>query len=313
MTPGRQRRQERGIILIAVLLAVAIMAVMVVATAALTRAGIGNERLEQRRLATHLALRSGVEAAKALILATPEDRRSSLAGGETKVDLGGGITASVRLRDAAGFVDLNRSDPKLIEAVARFSGLGKSAEGLADKITKLRKDAEPTQVTKQPQPARANSPAVGVANGAPANAEEATQQPVPIIFVAVDQLQALLGISPDDAKALGSGLTVFSPTGQINPLAAPDQVLQSIPGVTERDVSDIAMARKMNTGGSDSRLQQLVQRLPGLLSLRPPSVFTIEVTLDDGPDILPGSATHAVVRLLPEGQMPFGTLALEEN
>lgn len=317
MTAAMQRRHERGIILIAVLLAVAIMAVMVVAAAALTRAGIGNEQLEQRRLASHLALRSGIEAAKALILATPEDRRSSLAGDEAKVNLGGGITASVRLRDAAGFVDLNRSDPKLIEAVARFSGLGKAAEGLAEKIAKLRKDAEPPQTATQPQPTSAKSPPVGVASGASAkplaDAGKTAQPPVPIIFVGVDQLPALLGISPDDAKALGAGLTVFNPTGQINPLAAPDQVLQSIPGFTGKDVSDITMARKLNTGESDARLQQLIQRLPGLLTLRPPRVFMIDVTLDAGPDVLPGSTTHAVVRLLPEGQMPFGTLALEED
>ena len=96
---------ERGIILIAVLLAVAIMAVMVVATAALTRSGISSEELEQRRLASHLALRSGVEAGKALILATPEDRRVYLDGDETAVDLGGGVSATVRLRDAADAVE----------------------------------------------------------------------------------------------------------------------------------------------------------------------------------------------------------------
>ena len=80
---------ERGIILIAVLLAVAIMAVMVVATAALTRSGISSEELEQRRLASRLALRSGVEAGKALILATPEDRRVYLDW--TVLDFSGGV------------------------------------------------------------------------------------------------------------------------------------------------------------------------------------------------------------------------------
>ncbi len=317
MMPAMRRAEERGIILIAVLLAVAIMAVMVVAAAALTRAGIGNEQLEQRRLASHLALRSGVEAAKAMILATPEDQRSALAGGETEIDLGGGVTATVKLRDAAAYVDLNRSDPKLIESVARFSGLGKAAEGLAEKIEKLRKEAEPVQASAQPRPANTKAPPVGVSAvtsaKAPADAGKAAQQPIPIIFLAVDQLPGLLGVSPDDAKALGAGLTVFNPTGQINPLAAPDQVLQSIPGLTGKDISDIAMARKMKTGGTDPRLQQLIQRLPGLLSLRPPSVFMIDVKLDGGPAILPGGTARAVVRLIPDGQAPFGTLALEEE
>lgn len=324
MTAASRQAGERGIILIAVLLAVAIMAVMVVAAAALTRAGIGNEQLEQRRLASHLALRSGIEAAKALILATPEDQRISLAGDESTVDLGNGISATVQLRDAGGYADLNRSDPKIIEQVARFSGLGKSAEGLADRITKLRKDAMPEQAAGAAQsnpanpanPAKPGKPPAGQAGTPPSAAPggaKAKQPPVPILFLSVDQMPALLDISPDDAKALGAGLTVYNPTGQINPLAAPDQVLQSIPGLTGTDMSNIAAAKKMGAGTTDLRLQQLMQRLPGVLSLAPPRVFMIDVKLEGGPGILPGSEARAVVRLLPEGEAPFGTLALEEE
>lgn len=310
---ARAPAAERGIILIAVLLAVAIMSVMVVATAALTRAGIGNEELEMRRLASHLALRSGVEAAKALILATPEDQRMFLAGAETAVDLGNGVAATVTLRDAAGYVDLNRSDPKLIEAVARFSGLGEeAAEGLADRIAELRKEATPE--TPGAPPAKVPPrPGSGTGQGAAAAAEDKDKRPPPpIIFLSLDQLPAVLDLPPDEAVALGEGLTVFNPTGEINPLAAPEQVLQAIPGLTERDIADIAMAKKTGTGTGDGRLQQLMQRLPGVLTVRSPSVFMVEVKIESGPGVLPGSAARAVVRLVPQGQMPFGTLALEE-
>lgn len=305
---------ERGIILIAVLLAVAIMSVMVVATSALTRAGIGTEELEMRRLASHLALRSGVEAAKALILATPEDQRLLLDGAETPVDLGNGVTATVTLRDAAGFADLNRSDPKLIEAVARFSGLGQeAAEGLGDRIAELRKEASPE--TPGAPPAKA-APLPGAGNGQGAAPQPAPDKsklpPPPIIFLSVDQLPKVLDVPADEVVALGAGLTVFNPTGEINPLAAPEQVLQAIPGLTERDIADIAMAKKTGTGTGDGRLQQLMQRLPGVLTTRLPSVFMVDVRIDSGPAVLPGSAARAVVRLLPEGQQPFGTLALEE-
>lgn len=304
---------ERGIILIAVLLAVAIMSVMVVAAAALTRSGVGNEQLEQRRLSSHLALRSGIEAAKALILATPEKQRLALSGRSTPVDLGNGVTATVSLRDAAGYIDLNRSDPKLIEQVARFSGLGKAADGLADKITKLRKAATPGQPATAAPPTAPKPPVVQGGSKSKPPDDPAKQPPVPIIFLSVDQLPRLLDISPDDAEALGAGLTVYNPTGEINPLAAPDQVLQSIPGITDQDVSNIEMARKSGTGATDGRLQQMAQRLPGLLTLKEPRVFMVEVKLEGGPGVLPGSAARAVVRLLPEGEMPFGTLALEEE
>lgn len=331
MRRGSPRPRQRGIILVAVLLAVAIMAVMVVATAALTRSGIGNEDLEQRRLASHLALRSGVEAAKALILATPEDKRLLLDGKAVPVDLGNGVSASVSLRDAAGFADLNRSDPALIEAVARFSGLGKKAsDGLAEKITKLRKDAAPPvenatvqqqqqqplqqpqqQQTQQPQPAQ--EPPGQPAPGGSGTQAAGPAPPPPIVFLSVDQMPELLDIPADDALPLNASLTVYNPTGEINPFAAPDQVLQAIPGISERDISDIAMAKKSGKGASDLRLQQLSQRLPGMLTVREPTVFMVDVTLGRGGGVLPGSAVSAVVRLLPEGQAPFGTLALQEH
>lgn len=316
MRPVPARAQERGIILVAVLLAVAIMAVMVVAAASLTRAGIGNEELEQRRLASHLALRSGIESAKALILATPEDQRLFLAGEETPVDLGNGITATVRLRDAAGYADLNRSDPKLIEAVARFAGLGKEgADGLAGRIEQLRKEAMPEEPGTPPQkaPVRTAGQPGGAAAQPPGAAGGEKPKPVPIIFLSLDQVPQLLDIEPEDAEALGAGLTVFNPTGAINPLAAPEQVLQAIPGISEQDISDIEMARKSRTGPKDGRLQQLMQRLQGVLTVSPPSVFMVDVKIDGGPGVLPGSTARAVLRLLPRGEAPFGTLALEEE
>ena len=313
MTAARHHR-ERGIILIVVLLAVAIMSVMVVAVTALTRAGIGNEGLEQRRLASHFALRSGIEAAKAQILATPEEKRGLLDGEETSVDLGNGVSATFTLRDAAGYVDLNRSDPKLIEAVARFSGLGKEADGLADRITKLRAAVDPALAGAQAKPVAVQKGATpGSVTAAQPALDKTKPLPPPIIFVALDQVPAVLGIKAEDAGALGAGLTVYNPTGEINPLAAPDQVLQAIPGLSNKDMSDIAMAKKSGTGAADARLQQIMQRLPGLLTTKPPRVFMLEVKLDGGPGILPGSAVRAVVRLMPQGPLPFGTLALEEE
>ena len=76
MTGRAAAPRQRGIILVAVLLAVAIMSVMVVAVTTLTRSGISAERLEERLLASRLALRSGIEVAKALIAATPPAERA---------------------------------------------------------------------------------------------------------------------------------------------------------------------------------------------------------------------------------------------
>lgn len=315
MSAHADRPHQRGIILVAVLLAVAIMSVMVVAAAALTRAGVGSEELEQRRLASHFALRSAVEAAKAVILAMPPDARLGLDGTAMPLDLGNGILTTVTLRDAAGLADLNRSEPKLVEAVATFSGLPRAkAETIAATLTKLRKDAEPagTADTAQARPASPATQPGGSAASAAATAKDAP--PLPIIFLALEQFVDLLGLPPDDGGRLASVLTVYNPSGLINPLAAPAPVLQSVPGISPRELADVAMARKTGGGASDPRLQQLAQRLPELLTLQPPRVFLLEVRIDSGGPVLEGSRARAVLRLSGEQDpLPFGTLALEEE
>jgi type II secretory pathway component PulK len=123
------RPREQGIVLVAVLFAVTVMSVLVVAATASMRSGISSEQLEQRRLATQLALRSGLESAKALILAASVPERAFLDGTPVPVDLGNGIVAEVGVRDAAGLADLNASDPALIAALlARDLAAGEAAE-----------------------------------------------------------------------------------------------------------------------------------------------------------------------------------------
>lgn len=313
MSAVRQSGHQSGVILVAVLLAVAIMSVMVVAAVALTRSGIGSERLEQRRLSSHFALRSGIEAAKALILAMPPEERLALDGSSMQLDLGNGVSATIMMRDAAGLADLNRSDPTLIETVASSSGLPRGkAEGIAATITRLRKDAAPESGEKKVQIKPAQPGVLPGGNAAVASNAAETETP-PIIFLAVEQFVELFRIPLEDGVRLAANLTIYNPTGKINPLAAPVPVLQSIPGVSVRDVSDVAAARASGTGSSDARLQQLVQRLPGLMSMKEPSVFMVEVRIDSGEGVLTGSTARAVLRLNGKDAPPFGVLALEEE
>jgi len=145
-------RNDRGIVLIAVLLMVAMMSVMVVAVTALTRSGVAAHGLEQRRLASELALRSGLESAKALILATPVEERVFFDGTPLTIELGEGITAEVTIRDAAGLVDLNRSDMALVDAMLTASLAPAEAQKISAQITDWRKKAE--EKRKKDQPAR---------------------------------------------------------------------------------------------------------------------------------------------------------------
>lgn len=202
------RPREQGVILIAVLFAVTVMAVLVVAVSASMRSGISSEQLERRRLATQLALRSGLESAKSLILAASLPERAFLDGTPVPVDLGNGVVAEVGVRDAAGLADLNASDPALIEALlARDLGAGDAAE-LSSRIAAWRTQAQPA-------------------------------------FLSVGQLKAL--VKPEAGASLARYVTVFNPAGLINPLAAPDHVLLAIPGVTPADMRAVKSARRART------------------------------------------------------------------
>lgn len=301
---------QRGIILIAVLLTVAIMAVMVVAATALTRSGIGSERLDQRRMATHFALRSGLEAAKGMILAAKPEDRLFFDGEPLTLDVGQGVLISASIRDTASFIDLNRSDPELIEALARRTKIDDPrVRGLAKRIARLREEATPEKdkaPAAAPAPRQAGQP---VSPPSPNSALPGDQPPPPpVIFLAVEQIGELLNANAAPGQAFTANLTIFNPTGKINPMAADDDVLQAVPGLTKPDLEVIAEARLRREAKDDARLQQVLQRTKDHLSIAEPRAFVIELRLEEGPNLLAGSQSRAVV-LLASGPLPFRTLA----
>lgn len=317
------RRGERGIVLVAVLLAVAIMSVMVVAVTTLTRSGISSERLEERLLASRLALRSGLEGAKALIAATPMAQRALFDGTPMEMDLGQGIRVQLIIRDAAGLADINRADMKLLSAVLSSTLKADMAEGLSVQIEDMRKKAEekPADQPEAKQPGPGEPPAGGQA--APPTGirqmEDSTgaagekPKPLPAVFLSLDQM---LGLAPTEAvddkavQALSASLTVFNPTARVNPLAAPPSLLGVIPGLTPQDIAAIDEARKNRAWKENGRFVQILERLKPFLAVEDPSVFMIGVRLIDGPGVIAQSSAGAVVQLLEGGPLPFRTLSV---
>jgi hypothetical protein len=292
-------RQNRGVVLVAVLFTVAIMSVMVVAASALTRSGIADHELEQRRLATRLALRSGLESAKALIVATPPAERAYFEGAPAAMDLGGGILAEVTIRDAAGLPDLNKSELSIIEAVLRDGIDAAEAAGLSARIGEWRREA--SERAKAQAPSAPASPASDSAN-------RQDEQPDPLIFLSVDQLAALL--APASAERLSGRLTVFSPAGLVNPLAASEDVLLAIPGFTRGDLATVLAVRKGRPANPEGQLQPMLARLKPFIALQDPTVFVIGVRLQAGPGIIAQSMAGAVVQAVEQGPLPFRTLAV---
>ena len=311
-----RRPANSGVVLVAVLFAVAIMSVMVVAITSLTRSGIASQRLDERLLATHLALRSGVERAKALVLSAPPEERIYFDGTPATVDLGNGIEAEITIRDAAGLVDLNRSDVKLVTAILEGSLSPAAARDIAGRITEWREKA-----ASQPKPPATAAPAQTPkpAGQAPATpGEESKAAPAAVIFAAVEQLLAMVeedggdatSDASADAAALDARFTVFNPTGLVNPLAAPDDLLLAVPDFTDRDLALVRGVRKTRSWKTDIGLKLLVERLNSSLSVRKPWVFIIGVKLIRGPGIIPQSQTGVVVMENEKGPLPFQTLSV---
>lgn len=290
------RRTERGIVLVAVLFAVAIMSVLVVAVTALARSGIASHDLEARRLATELALRSGIEAGKAMIVAMPAPERIFLDATPVTLGLGGALRAEIRIRDAAGLADLNRTDLPVLETILKDSLSAAEASRIIAEVASWRSAAAEKAKAERPPPA------------ATPESETPAQPPAPVIFVALDQLLAMA--SPSAAPALAARLTLFNPSGLINPLAAPDEVLIAVPGFTPADLTAIKGARRMGAPGGSQGLGLLVERLKPHLTLEEPSVFLIEARLLGGPGIIANSRMSAVVRISENGPMAFRTLSV---
>lgn len=297
-------RKDRGIVLVAVLFAVAVMSVMVVAASALTRSGIASEGLEQRRLATHLALRSGLENAKALIVTALPSHRAYFDGAPIPVDLGDGLQAEVTIRDAAGLADLNRSEMPFVEALLFASLDGADAAKIFERVASLR--AEAAERYKPPDNAPSAKPADGAANN---QEDKPPPAPAPTIFVSVDQLTAMA--EPDRASRLRALFTVFNPTGLVNPLAAPDEVLLAIPGFSMGDLAVIRSIRKNRAPNAGGSLQPMLERLKGFVAVpQDARVFVIGIRLKDGPGIIAQSTADAVVQIAEQGPLPFRTLSV---
>jgi general secretion pathway protein K len=292
---------NRGIVMVAVLLIVAIMSVMVVAVTSLTRSSIFSQRLEDRLLATELALLSGIETAKARILSTNTEKRIFFDGTPEVLMLDGDIEVEISIRDAAGLVDLNRSDLELLTAAIAES-FTSNGPGLLGHIAEWRRQAA-TRAPGEPQAQTANTaPASG--QGSQAN----LPAPSPIVFMSVDQLLPM--VPAEEQHMLAERFTVFSPKGLVNPAAAPREVLLAIPGLTRDDIAEINSIRKTRTSEPGLAMKQMLERMATYLAIETASVFRIGVRVVKGPGVIARSEADAVVKLTETDPIPFRTLAV---
>lgn len=129
-----------------------------------------------------------------------------------------GAQVQVRILDESGKIDINTASDTLLKGLLKSAGLSEEqGASLLDAILDWR---DPDTLRR--------------ANGAEENEYRAAGRkdvPSNLPFETIDELQRVLGMSPELYRKLAPALTVYSMQGGVNTSIAPREVLLSIPDV----------------------------------------------------------------------------------
>lgn len=215
------RGGERGIALLVVVWALALLSVM---AAAFTSNSRTETQLGYNLVATAQAralAEAGVARAVYSLLEPDLARRWRADGIVYALDLDGGKVA-VTVQDEAGKIDLNRAPEALLYALLlAVTGDASQSEALRRSIDDWR------------------APVGQGLLAAAAGPEGAAQRN----FEAVEELRRVPGVTAELYDRLEPALTVYSHRATANPMTAPLQVLYALPGLRPADLHAILAAR----------------------------------------------------------------------
>lgn len=204
-------RAQSGIALIGVLWGIVLMTVLA--------AGLSANMRDDARLAGNLlgsvqarhAAEGGVQVALLALLA--RNTTGGWQAGDTVHELSiGEASVRVTLRSESGRIDLNRAPQALLEALLQSSGVDEEARRRLVAAILDWRDAD-----SSPRAGGAEDPDY-VAAGKPYGAKDGP-------FESVDELQLVLGMTPELFRDLQPALTVHSRLAGVNPEAASRPVL----------------------------------------------------------------------------------------
>lgn len=205
----------------------------------------------------------------------PIDANSWKADGRVREWDRDGVKIKVVMMDESGKIDLNMSSDALLKGLLLSVGVdAPRVERLLDAILDWR------DVDSLPRP-----------NGAESDAYRAAglkYEPANAPFEAVEQLQQVLGMSPEIYHRIAPFLTVYSKQPGVNTLVAPRGVLMAIPGVDPSLVDGY-----------------IAQRNASLVVGQTPAPFAAGAAFAS-------AATDAVTNVYAEAQMPDGAVFVRE-
>jgi type II secretory pathway component PulK len=297
---------SRGIILVVVLWAIAMMTVIVVALSAYSQKNLSLAGVETNRLRSELALQAGLDVGEAMILARRPEERVFFDGTPVTADIGGERLVELEIMDAAGLADINRADQALIAALmARLELSEEGTKVIIDAIMKLRearlakKDGEPTSQQQLQQQQLQQDAATAPAEGQP---------PLPAIFFSTAQLYGLDGADPADVDKLLPFISLYSSAGKVNPMAAPEVIMRSIPDLAPEQIETLYAARQRKQWKAQD-VEDILAEHENFLAVGGSKVFVIGVKVVSGRGLIAGSRLRAIVIADEAGKAPFQVLA----
>lgn len=286
---------ERGMILVIVLWTVSMMTIIVVALGAYAQKSLSLAGVETARLRTEMALKSGVEAAGAMILGTEAKQRMFADGSPVRIDLGGGRLVDIGIRDATGLIDINRAPAPLLAGLfSRAAGSNADPEKFGERIVAWREQNGGGE--KKP-----------AAAGEGEETDKREDEPPPVFF-SVAQLYGVAGTEPAAIDRILPYVGLYSHGGRINPLAAPEPVLQSVPEMAADDIATLLEAR-IRRNAENPDVQSILAKYENFLTLAESSVYLVTVKTVSGGGLIAGSRLQATIVLDTGGTVPFRVLA----
>jgi len=277
--PVNEESQQRGVILVIVLWTVAMMTVVIAALSTNVRTSASLAGTETRRLSTEMLLQGGIDVAAATLIASGDNIRTVSDGHATAIDLGNGNIAEMKIRDAAGLIDLNRAEEALLAGIiAHATESEDTGKAMAQQIVQWR------------------SGEVGDADSQPA------------AFISVAQLYNIKDMDPKVVAGFLPFVGLYSKEGRINLTAAPDEVIASIPEIKPAEI-DMLIAARNGNDWDNNNIKSLLDDYDDYVTLDPTNVFMVDLELVQTSGLILGTHLKATIMIDKSADIPFHVIS----
>lgn len=198
----------------------------------------------------------------------------------------------IRVQSEMGKVDLNAAQHDLLRGLFAVHVDDEVADALAGAVTDWR-DEDKLKSTNGAEDRDYR------AEGYPYGAADAS-------FQSIEELQQVMGMTPELYQQVSGGLTVHSRRRTIDPATATREALLALPGIAEEQVDEFLATRSVEEGGESFLPLELLAGAERYLASVQATVYTVAAEAQ-----LPGGAVsvrEAVVRVTRDSKQPFRIL-----